>query len=487
TAPSEREKKTINDFSTASHGRGSDWSCGCIKRSRDRGTPFGSGAAVWQRHCRDLSLLGFLPQVELFHLVAQGIAGDAQQARGLRLVAFGLLQGAHQQAAFVIFQRESVGGNLGADRNSGELPVAVGPCNRNRQARRRDRGAFLQDHGPLDSVAQLANVARPIVRDQQFGRGIGDTLDTAFELAIVVVDEEGGHRQDVFGALAQGRNQNLDYVQPEIEILAEGAFLDGLSQVLVGGRNHPQIQVNILQPAQAAERLLLQHAQQFGLQHKRNLADLIQKQRAFIGQFEDAAFLRSCVGEGALFVPEQLAFQQGFGNGGAVDGDERLRLADALVVQCLGDEVLTGSVLTFQQDGGGFAGRNAAHKIHHFAHGGRFGDHLAFLGRRLLGDVLDGGHDSGELGDVGGWFRPINTPQLGSHTEHWKTCWQCLPSISSLDMPKSFSAARFTPVMRNSGSYRTRASDNWSKTDSRTLVLCQPGVSLDIEQNLFRL
>ena len=86
-----------------------------------------------------------------------------------------------------------------------------------------------------------------------------------------------------------------------------------------------------------------------------------------------------------------------------------------------------------------------------------------------------------QLGADWGWFRPTRTPQFGSHTEHWKISWQCLPSISSLDMPKSFSAARLTPVMRNSGSYRTRASESWSNTDSRTLVLCQPGVSLDID------
>ena len=57
-----------------------------------------------------------------------------------------------------------------------------------------------------------------------------------------------------------------------------------------------------------------------------------------------------------------------------------------------------------------------------------------------------------EWGAAGCWFSPTSTPQPGSHSEHLKTSWQCLPSISSEDMPKSFSADRFTPVMRNSGS-----------------------------------
>ena len=57
---------------------------------------------------------GPLPQVELLHLVAQRVAGDAQQARGLRLVAVGLLQSAGQQAPLVVLERKPVGGNVHA-------------------------------------------------------------------------------------------------------------------------------------------------------------------------------------------------------------------------------------------------------------------------------------------------------------------------------------------------------------------------------------
>ncbi len=89
-----------------------------------------------------------------------------------------------------------------------------------------------------------------------------------------------------------------------------------------------------------------------------------------------------------------------------------------------------------------------------------------------------------QCGAAGVWFRPTSTPHPGSHKEHLKTSWQCFPSISSEVMPKSFSADRLTPVMRNSGSYRTRASESWSNTDSKTLVFCQPGVSFDITCNL---
>ncbi len=54
------------------------------------------------------------------------------------------------------------------------------------------------------------------------------------------------------------------------------------------------------------------------------LADFIQKYGAAVGHFQFAFFLRHGAREGALLVAEQLAFEQGFGKGGAVDGDEGL-------------------------------------------------------------------------------------------------------------------------------------------------------------------
>ena len=144
---------------------------------------------------------------------------------------------------------------------------------------------------------------------------------------------------------------------------------------------------------------------------------------------------------------------------------------------------------------------------------GRFGDDFALLRRGLLGDVLDGGDHAGELpgivehlvgahhdqalhpvvgvqadGAVGRRQRLVQPHQhaaVGLAHAALEDLLAVFPSISSLDMPKSFSAARLTPVMQNSGSYRTSASESWSNTDSRTLVLCQPGVSLDMNLKLY--
>ena len=55
-------------------------------------------------------------------------------------------------------------------------------------------------------------------------------------------------------------------------------------------------------------------------------------------------------GKGALFIPEQLGLDQVAGNGGAVDGDERPRRADAAVVEVAGDDFLSRSRLALDQN-----------------------------------------------------------------------------------------------------------------------------------------
>src|ERR1700756_5983304 len=84
--------------------------------------------------------------------------------------------------------------------------------------------------------------------------------------------------------------------------------------------------------AQALEFLLLQDPQQLRLQGKGNIPYFIQEQCPSIGHFETANFQSHSSGEGALLVPEEFAFQQVKGNGGAIQLDKRACAAWADVV-----------------------------------------------------------------------------------------------------------------------------------------------------------
>ena len=78
----------------------------------------------------------------------------------------------------------------------------------------------------------------------------------------------------------------------------------------MGGRDQPHVGLDRLVAADALERLLLQDAQDLGLQRQRHVADFVEEQGAAVALLELADAAAVGAGEGALLVPEQLALQQ---------------------------------------------------------------------------------------------------------------------------------------------------------------------------------
>jgi len=115
---------------------------------------------------------------------------------------------------------------------------------------------------------------------------------------------------------------------------------------VIGGRQHAHIHRNRLPAAKPLEGFFLKHAQQFDLCAERHIADFIQKNGAVISLLEASDALRRRAGERAAFMAEQLAFQQSFGNGGAIDGDERRVGPVAVLVKGAGDPFLAGAGFT---------------------------------------------------------------------------------------------------------------------------------------------
>src|SRR5437868_9697739 len=103
---------------------------------------------------------------------------------------------------------------------------------------------------------------------------------------------------------------------------------------------------------QALELLFLQDAKQFGLQRRRNIADLVQEERAFIGQLEAANFLRDGSSERAFLVAEELTFQQIQRDGSAIQPYERASTARAELVNGMRDQLLAGACFSLDEYGG---------------------------------------------------------------------------------------------------------------------------------------
>ncbi len=95
----------------------------------------------------------------------------------------------------------------------------------------------------------------------------------------------------------------------------------------------------------------MQHAQQLGLHGQRQLTHFIQEQGAAIGQFELAPALVQRAGKGAAHMPEQFAFDQGLGQGGAVEADQRFVGARRGGVDRLGHQLLADPGFAGDQHG----------------------------------------------------------------------------------------------------------------------------------------
>lgn len=100
---------------------------------------------------------------------------------------------------------------------------------------------------------------------------------------------------------------DADDVQPVEEIGPEQTALHRLLQIAVGGNDQPEVQLDLLGAGEALNGLLLNQLQELGLDMGGQLTDLIQEQRAVVGQLDLADLAGGGgPGEGALLIAEQL-------------------------------------------------------------------------------------------------------------------------------------------------------------------------------------
>ena len=139
--------------------------------------------------------------------------------------------------------------------------------------------------------------------------------------ARILVQEMIDEQRDVLLALAQRRQRDAENIQAVVKVGAEGSLFDQRRQILVGGGDGAEIHFDRLVAAHARDLLFLEDAQQVGLSFQADVGNLVEKNRAPFGDFKLALLAVLRAGEGALFVPEELAFQQRFRQRPAVDGD----------------------------------------------------------------------------------------------------------------------------------------------------------------------
>src|SRR5579883_316972 len=147
-----------------------------------------------------------------------------------------------------------------------------------------ERAAACFNCRVFESVAKLTHIPRPRPRLEirerigwEHTRGIRHTESTE-----VVFRQEG----NVVHAIAQRRQVNWIYVQPEEEIVPELSLADGGGKIGVRSRDDSHIDRERFIPADRLQFLSLQYAEQFCLHGKRNIREFIEEDCSAIGKFQ---------------------------------------------------------------------------------------------------------------------------------------------------------------------------------------------------------
>ncbi|MCG3163618.1 MAG: hypothetical protein JMDDDDMK_05057 [Acidobacteria bacterium] len=192
--------------------------------------------------------------------------------------------------------------------------------------------ACVHDDHALDRVAKLADVAGPGVILHPFDcRGFEIFRRFAVgqrELAVEMLDQRG----HIFQSFAQRRNLKRNDVQAVEQVGAKRAAFNFGFEPFVGRGDHARVNCHGCFRTDRLESLFFQRAQNFRLSLQTHIADFVQKDRRAVRSLEFSAPGLSRAGESAFDVTEQFGFDQFFGNGGAVDFDERARGAQAVRV-----------------------------------------------------------------------------------------------------------------------------------------------------------
>ena len=257
-----------------------------------------------------------------------------------------------------------------------------------------DNGVLDGDGQPLHQVFQLADVPGPVIPLQK-----GQEPGAEGEIFLILPAEPGqklvGQGEHILPPLAQGRDVDADDVEPVEEVGAEKAPLDRLFQIAVGGHQKAEIQLDPLVAGEAFDGLLLNELEQLGLDVGGQLANLVQKEGAVVGQLDFSDFAAAGgPGEGPLLIAEQLRLNEIFVEHGAVDLDKRPVGPAAHGVDGLGHGAFPHAGLPGDENVGLGVG-GVLHQGPQPLHGGAFEDESGGGGpgaklRNLLSVLLEG-------------------------------------------------------------------------------------------------
>ena len=191
------------------------------------------------------------------------------------------------------------------------------------RGRHAERPALADEHGAIHHRRDLAHVARPAVLRQHPHIVVRHRHRPETEAVRGALGEVLGEGADVAGTIAQRRNDDGETAEAVVEILAKRLCLDHRRQIAVRGGDDPDVDPHRPLAADAHDLTVLHDPQQADLRGERELADLVEEERAAVGLLEPPLPARRGAGECSLLVAEQLRVDELGRDRAAVDPAER--------------------------------------------------------------------------------------------------------------------------------------------------------------------
>ncbi len=124
------------------------------------------------------------------------------------------------------------------------------------------------DEGVLHSVLELADVARPAMREELRLGLRREVRRGKSGLRHVGREKVASQRQDIAGTIAERRDVDVRDVEAIEEIFAKATLADGLGQAGVGGRDEAHVDGHGAPRPDAHHLALLQHAEELDLRRQ---------------------------------------------------------------------------------------------------------------------------------------------------------------------------------------------------------------------------
>src|SRR6185295_15148298 len=214
-----------------------------------------------------------------------------------------------------------------------------------------DLVALGAQHGPLEHVAQLADVARPGVASQGVESLGRQPPAGPAQVARELLQEPPGEQRDVLAPLPQRWYGERNGADAEVQIAAEAPVAHQAGQVVVGGRDEEVVFLAVGALAHAAEALFLENLEHLGLHGRIEVSHLVEEEDAAVSHLEQPFLLVDRAGEGAASVAEELALQELPRQARAVEIDEGLFAARSLLVQPARQHSFAAARLALDEDG----------------------------------------------------------------------------------------------------------------------------------------